>query len=309
MMIQLMDKPDQILSSMPFSILKAKWAGVNGLSDEGHRYSTRLFVLRDELDGSINVEDNGDWIYSDIKKFYELWSDVKGKRVDTKPGDLDLQTDAYVDGKTLHFIVNNLEHENVQFDFNLIDKNNTAIESITAKHVYFDAQAIAPVLEETTLANNATSFTVNANATAILKVNYAADITLDESSVETKYYADKMKQTITANKDITFAIDEVKATSDHGEAVLRLGLGRLHNKSLTPKITFNNTPIEVTEDFRGYDQKNRNSFFGVIEIPVPYELVAANNTINVSFSDSGGFVTSATMQVFETSKELTRFAQ
>ncbi|WP_111979545.1 hypothetical protein [Algibacillus agarilyticus] len=308
-MMQLMDKPDQILTSMPFSILKAKWAGENGLSDEGHRYSTRLYVLRDELDGSINVQDNGDWIYSDIKKFYELWSEVKGKRIDTKPGDLDLQTDGYVDGKNLYFIVNNLEHENVEFDFNLIDKNNTAIESISTKHVYFDAQAVAPVLEETTLENTATRFTVNANATAIIKVTYAADIMIDEKSVETKYYADKMKQTITSGQDITFNIDAVKATSANGEAVLRLGLGRLHNKSLLPEITFNNTTIEVPDDFRGYDQNTRHSFFGVIEIPVPYSVVKANNTIKVRFSDTGGFVTSATMQVFETTTDLNRFAQ
>mgnify|MGYP003388387038 CR=1 FL=1 len=195
------------------------------------------------------------------------------------------------------------------FDFNLIDKNNVAIESIDAKHVYYDAQAGAPVFAESNLLNTASSFTVNANATTIIKVTYASDITIDEENIEQKYYANKMKQTITANQDQTFTINNVQVTADNGEAILRLGLGREHGSSLTPTLTINDTVVEVPADFRGYDQASRDSFFGVIEIPVPYELLQANNTIKVRFGDTGGMLTSLSMQVFETSIKLTRFAQ
>lgn len=307
-MMQLMDKPDQIMTSMPFFILKALWSGNAGVDSDGHRYPSRLFVLKDELDGSINVTNNdGEWVFSEMEKFYQLWSEVKGKRIDSKPSDLDLQTDAYVDGNTLYLIVNNLEADDVEFNFNLNENNNTQINSISYKHLYYNDAQSAPELAQGDLDNNAKQFTVNAHATSIIKITYASDIVVNETSTETKYYADKFKQQITANNSIQFAINDVQTSTTSGEAVLRLGLGRAHNLSLEPTITVNGTNLIVPKDFRGYDQKTRDSFFGVIEIPVPYHLLQKNNTIDVRFDDTGGYISSMTMQVFETSAALTRF--
>lgn len=307
-MMQLMDKPDQIVTSMPFFILKALWSGQNGVDENGHRYPSRLFVLEDELDGSINVtNNNGNWVYSELKKFYELWSDVKGKRVDSKPSDLDLQTDAYVDGNTLHFIVNNLEHEAVTFNFDLADKQNTAINQISYKHLYFDDAQNAPVHDQGDLDKSTTTFTVAAYATVIIKVEYASPLSINEQIVETKYYADKFKQPITANIKMEFAINAVNKSTTEGEAILRLGIGRNHNLSLTPTVTVNGIEVSVPTDFRGYNQNTRDSFFGVIEVPVPYSALQQNNLINLEFPDSSGFVSSMTMQVYESSVKLERF--
>ncbi|MCI2283959.1 hypothetical protein L3081_11795 [Colwellia sp. MSW7] len=98
----------------------------------------------------------------------------------------------------------------------------------------------------------------------------------------------------------------------NGEAVLRLGIGRDHGKSLLPTVKVNNTTLTVPADFRGYDQiqgkkySGRDNYFGVIEIPVPLVTLQTSNTITVNFSDTGGFVSTAALQVFTTSKLLTR---
>ena len=88
--------------------------------------------------------------------------------------------------------------------------------------------------------------------------------------------------------------------------ILRIGLGRDHGKSLQPKVTINGTEITVPTDFRGYDQKTRDSFFGVIEIPFDYSLLQANNQVVVQFADAGGYVTSTSMQVFAQSTQIVR---
>ena len=49
-----------------------------------------------------------------------------------------------------------------------------------------------------------------------------------------------------------------------------------------------------------------NSFFGVLEIPIPWELVQEDNTISVELEDDGGHISTVTMQVFEFSKPLER---
>lgn len=307
MTLSLMDKPDQVLYSMPFVILKALWAGPDGIDAEGNRYGSRLFILEDELDGSVNVQDNGKWIYSDYVLWFDLWSEVKGTRVDTTSNDLDIQVDSYIDGNIAYLIINNLDTTSpAETALNLVDKNNTQIESIEVKHLYFDETTKAAVLDKSTLANDVTSYTVDTESTAIIKITYANDLTIDQTSQETKYYSDKHLQAITANTDITFTIKDVDVSSAHGEAVIRLGVGRAHSKSLTPVVKINGTEVHVIEDIRGHDLKTRPEFFGVLEIPVSYDLLKADNTITVSFPDTGGNVSSVTMQVFNMTEEAAR---
>lgn len=307
MTLSLMDKPDQVIYSMPFVILKALWAGPNGIDATGNRYGSRLFILEDELDGSVNVQDNGKWIYSDYVLWFDLWSEVKGTRIDTTSNDLDIQVDSYIDGNIAYLIINNLDTTSpADIALNLVDKNNTQIQSIDVKHLYFDENTKAAVLDKQTLANNITSYTVDAESTAIIKITYANDLTIDQTSKETKYYSDKHLQPISANTDISFTIKDVNVNSTYGEAVIRLGVGRAHSKSLTPVVKINGAEVAVIEDIRGHDLKTRPEFFGVLEIPVSYDLLQENNTITVNFPDTGGNVSSVTMQVFNMTDEAAR---
>ena len=50
-------------------------------------------------------------MYTEIVKFYQLWANVKGTRVDTKSCNLDTQIDTYVNGNKAYVIINNLHHE------------------------------------------------------------------------------------------------------------------------------------------------------------------------------------------------------
>ena len=52
---------------------------------------------------------SGHWEWSGYIRWYELWADVDGTRVETPSSDPDIQVDAYVDGSTGFLILNNLE--------------------------------------------------------------------------------------------------------------------------------------------------------------------------------------------------------
>ncbi|AWB68235.1 hypothetical protein C2869_18255 [Saccharobesus litoralis] len=306
-MLSLMERQDQIISAIPFHILKALWYDGDGIDETGYRYGTRLFILQEELDGSKNVADSGNWIYSEILKFYQLWADVKGTRVDSQPNDIDILADAYVDQDTLYLAMANLDTTNAQtIALNLVGANGANIQAIQARQVYWDASNETPVFDEKALDKNSKSYQVEANATAIIAVTFDKNIEINQTSTESRYYADKYKQAITKNTPIKFNIDAVSKTTSQGEAVLRIGLGRAHNLSLTPTLMVNGTTVTVPDDFRGYDQKVRDSFFGVIEVPVSYELLQQNNEIELTFDDASGFVTSMVLQVFEQSKTPTR---
>ena len=54
----------------------------------------------------------------------------------------------------------------------------------------------------------------------------------------------------------------------------------------------NGQALSVPTNWKGYDQANRDDFFGMIEIDVPAESVQASNTVSLTFPDSDGHLSS-----------------
>ncbi|WP_111977338.1 Ig-like domain-containing protein [Algibacillus agarilyticus] len=86
-------------------------------------------------------------------------------------------------------------------------------------------------------------------------------------------------------------------SSDNNTAMLRMGIGRKHEKSKAPALLVNGNPVTVPNDWAGYDQAARSDFFGSIEIPVPAEYLQTNNVVSVTFPDSDGRVSSMILEV------------
>ncbi|MCX2794829.1 agarase [Microbulbifer thermotolerans] len=300
LMMNILERPDQILKSIPFITVKAEW----GRQSETVPYTNRLMRQKKEAD----TESGDSWVYTELVKFYQLWAEVKGTRVDSWASDLDVQVNAYVDGATAYIVLNNLEEETSILDLATLGTGANPLQEVTVKELSYNDDGI-PVLSETTLEQLPEKITLKPEATLVLQLNYKENITLDEENSETKYYADKYKQPIEAKSKLQFAISNVEV-SDEGEAILRLGIGRDHGKSLTPSVTINGHKVSVPEDYQGYDQyydgKGRDQFFGVIEIPVAIEYLTKDNAVEIKFPDDGGYVSTTTLQVFSTSSAINR---
>ncbi len=301
MLMGFLERPDVIEKAIPFIVVKAEWGRTNV------PYGPRLMVQQFERDGTTELTGDTDWVYSDLVKFYELWSEVNGIRVDTWSSEADILVDAYVDDQNAYIILNNLEVENTQFDLQALGIESNNINAISVKHLVTNNNVMA--IEESTLTNLDNSVTLNGESTMIIKLSFDSVVTIDHTNNETKHYASTYKQPINANTAINFSIDSLNKGSQ-GEAVLRLALGRDHGKSLAPTVMVNGNAVTIPDDFRGYDQHlngtARANFFGVIEIPVPYEYLQANNSVTVEFDDTGGFVATAAIQAFAMSRDVNR---
>lgn len=296
MLMQFLEKPDVIDVATPFVILKANW----WTHESGNKYPHRLFRQKKELAG----ETGDEWVYTEVAKFFQLWSNVRGTRVDTKSNNLDTQVDTYVDGNKAYVILNNMHLEPQTIALDIKGLGNINLESIYIKHLHADNSGI-PSLDESTVYSAISSFDLGREATAILEYTFDKAIDISESSNESKYYADKYFQRISSGQQMNFAINGVD-TGEFGEAVLRLGLGRDHGNSLKPIVKVNGSIVEVPDNVRGVDQKSRDRFFGVLEIPVAYELLKENNNIQIQFSDAGGHISSLSLQAFKFSTEINR---
>jgi len=301
MLMAFLERPDIIRKTIPFITVKAEWGRIS----ETVPYSWRLMRQASEASG----ESGDEWVYTEVVKFYELWSDVGGTRVDSYATDPDILVDAYLDGTDLFVIANNLEFEDAFLGVALDGVGASATTRFTIKHLYRDGDV--PVLQTTQPAALPESLRLGAEGTVILHIEFDSEIAVDQRSTESKHYAQTMLQSIGANSTLSFDVDGVPTGTD-GEALLRLGIGRAHGLSLSPIVSINGIAIEVPADFRGYDQYHdgvgRPSFFGVLELPVPWTAVTENNRIDVTFADSGGHVSSLALQAFNHTRTIARRA-
>ena len=280
-----LERPNTIEIAIPFVVTKAEWGMANGIP-----YTHRLMRKANEP-----TSYTGQWIYTDLVKFYDLWKNVKGTRAYVKTDNLDVLANAYIDGNKAYVILNNLNFAPTTLNLNLFDTKNVTITSINQKHLTLLNNNAT--LVESAVSLPLTSLTLGAEATIILEYTFASPITIDQTSAETKYFATTYLQPIVANQPLTFNVNGIQKNAT-GEAVLRIGLGRDQGQSLKPIVKINNTLLTVPDNYRGYNQAQRERFFGVIEIPVPYSLLATDNQISIQLPDTGGHVSSVVIQGF-----------
>ncbi|SNR30986.1 agarase [Lutibacter agarilyticus] len=293
-LMSFLERPEAIASAINFVIVKAEW-GFN--SNKNIPYPSRLMRKANEP-----ASYTGEWVYTDMAKFFELWKNVNGTRVDSTTDDLDIQVDAYVDGNKGYVILNNLNFEATTINLNVFDEDYKSVSSVVKKHLTLSGSDTT-VLNEETFTSAISSVELGAESTIILEYTFDSAIVIDKTSEEKKYYATTYLKPISANQPNTFNISNI-VKGAYGEAVLRIGVGREHGKSLHPSVKINGQTINVPTDWRGYDQAERERFFGVLEIPVSFDVLQANNTVEVEFSDAGGHISSVSMQVFNFSDNI-----
>lgn len=309
LMMQFMQRPSIIEKTINFTMLKWSWE-----ASTASTYQHRLFRKENEP-----ASYTGDWVYTDQIKFFELWKNVKGTRVDTRSNCIDILTDSYIDGEKVYVAINNLNlNQTYSIQSSLLGTTKT-ISQLKVKKLYLNNNLITygyatPVLEEEIYDSNQipTSFNLAPEGTMILEYSYSENIDINQTEIENKYYTTTYKQAINANQEVSFLFNNIDKSATFGEAVLRLGVGRAFGLSLQPVVSINGTHVPVNaKSYRGDDQylngAGRFSFFGVLEIEVPYSLInAGTNTATIKFDDAGGFISTAIMQLYGFSREITR---
>ncbi|UZO82601.1 T9SS type A sorting domain-containing protein [Aquimarina sp. ERC-38] len=299
MLMQFMERANVIEKTIPFTVMKAEW-GFGNFSNNGFPYYWRMMRRANEPN-----DYSGDWIWTEYIKFYELWSDVKGVRVDTRSTDPDLMVDAYVNNNKAYLILNNIDETNLNVNLNEFGLNGNVVSEVKIKHLYLGLDN-TPKLDTVILSEIPDDVTVNKESCMIVEYTFNTPVVVNESSTEVKTYAMTYKQPIVANTAISFTISNISKGS-FGEGILRLGIGREKNRVRIPVVSVNGNAVIVSSDYRGDDQKDRNRFFGMLEIPVSNNVLNnGNNIINVTFPDNGGFVSSCALQIFEFSKNIVR---
>ncbi|MFC7338813.1 agarase [Haloferula chungangensis] len=287
MLLQFMTRPDQIAKTIPFITVKAEWGNNEGGS--GFPYYWRLLRKENEPQSF-----TGDYVFSDQIKFYQLWSEVRGTRILTHSSDPNLLADAYADGNKLHLIINNLTTAPSLLNLQPADVPGNAITRTHIRHLYPTTEG--PRLDAYERTQESAALGLGSESTMILSFIYEKPLAQSSTVDERKYYATSHFHPITADQPVDYTIAKVQP-GQNGKATLRLGVGRAHGKKLTPTITFNGEILRAPGFYRGRDQTDRPSFFGIYEIPVSPDLIKAENKVTITFPDTGGHLSSLALQI------------
>lgn len=284
-LMSLLDKPDRLLKAIPFITGKANWFYKSAENPNGYPYP---WVL-------IKKDANGNDEYTHLKKFWELWKNVEGKRIYATSTNPDIQVNGFINKTKAYVALNNLDDANQTVNLNFLNSSENSIKNLTIRRSYVSDSG-QPKLVFFTNAEPLNHIELKKDETVILE--YDIDETpIAKTSKESNYYTKQCLIPIKENTPIVLEFDNV-VTTKTGHATLKMGLGRAHDLSKAPQVTINGKPIEVPNNWAGYDQAGREQFFGVIPIPSSIENIKkGKNIVKITFPDNGGFLSSLVLNV------------
>lgn len=286
-LFNLLNRDDRIEVSIPFITGKATWH----ITEENNYQPYGSVLWKPTNIGEPTVEG---WEYTPRVTFYEIWKDVSGKRVDVTSDNFDIQTVAFLDENVLYVGLNNLSDGSEEVNLNFLaglpttaEVRHRSIKIYADKAHEYKDEVLAELPENISMIGGQTSMLV-------IKLGEAVD-QFEHTITTRRYYNNRVVEGIAANTPIFYQFKDVKL--GEGRAQLNFGIGRKHDRSKKPEILINGIKVDVPDNWKGYDQADREDFFGLIEVPFSRDLlVAGQNIVSLSFPDGGGQVSSVVLQ-------------
>ena len=280
----LLERTDRMEIAIPFTTGKSTWH-----ITQANNYLPYKAVLYKPIPFGVPFDQITGWEYTNRIHFYELWKDVAGDRVLIRSGNKDVLAQAFANNDKLYVAFNNLDDFdqsiNLKLHGNLPEISNVGIKSLIVNP---DVDAVYTTQSFTEFQE---SYTLKKNETVVIEYTFSESLGFDKTIESKNYYSDTHLQEIQANTQIDYNFNGVTLGSS-GYAKLSMSIGRAHEKSKSPTVSFNNVSIPAPINWKGYDQVSRDTFFGTIEISVPIGLLEVNNTVSITFEDAGGHLSS-----------------
>ena len=289
MLFGLLERTDRIEIAIPFTTGKSTWH-----ITEQNNYVPYKAVLYKPIPFGVPLDQVTGWEFTNRIYFYDLWKDLAGDRVLIRSDNSDVQVQAFVDSNKLYVALNNLDDFDQPINMNM-NGNLPAISNIRIKSLTIHPDA-DPDYTDQSFSTPLENYTLKKNETTLIEYTFSESIIFDNTIKSERYYSSTYLQPIQADQAINFNFNNV-TTANSGHVTLAMSIGRKHNRSKSPIVMVNGVTVPVPGNWKGYNQLDRDDFFGAIEIPVPINIIQKNNTISITFPDSDGHISSVVLTV------------
>lgn len=267
-----MDHPHVVRKAVPF-ILPTSW-------NWDAKYYAQIYVPK-------GYRSKQDPITTDLIRFYQFFRDVRGRRVVVSSSESGLQSRAFVDGKQLYLVLNNLGESELKVNLQGLPASKVNLRRLGRNADY-------TTLYQELECSSPDQLLLAPREAVLLMATTKMPIKSDQLLNEVVCYGDKVTQTM---PNATFKI-QVPSESKAEYAVLRIGLSRPVGKNLNPSITFNGQSLNCKLE-HGAERYDDGDTYGMTKLlAVPVDWIRTSNTVQVSFEDCNeGSVGSAVLRL------------
>jgi len=316
-LMELLQREDRILTSIPFITGYSTWHWQDPARGNGDPYNPSMWRPNKNnirLNSATNrwefIDNNAsdNYLLNKSALFFEFWKDIAGERAQVHVNDPDVQAVAFVDGAQTHIVLSNLEDGPKSIQLDIAEMAGYNFSSVKVDRLNVPKNSGAFITTDFVNANGPVdgssqdfgTITLQENEFVRFTINFDGAVSPQRSADRTTHYSSDYLQSISGGRSINFGfvgLDTSPADAQRSTASLRMSIGRDHDRSKRPVVTVNGTTVDVPNDWPGYDQAGRVSFFGAITIPIDIDLLTPNTEVEVTFPDSGGHVSSMILDV------------
>ncbi|MER2494363.1 carbohydrate binding domain-containing protein [Catenovulum sediminis] len=206
LLFSLLAREDRLLTSIPFITGTAQWYYQ---ANNFNPYSATIY--RPDPDKIKNGKVNG-FLETEKAKFYKLWADVKGYRIDFSEQDPDLATQVFAYGNKLYVCLNNFDSASKAVNLNFMQNLGATAVRIKRLDVPYGEAANYSDQTQVTIP---TSFTLNPDETLIAEYQLAQPLDIQHQIHRNTYYADTHLLPISANQTLRFNFNHVEVAYDN----------------------------------------------------------------------------------------------
>ncbi|MGC6455243.1 MAG: T9SS C-terminal target domain-containing protein [Coraliomargaritaceae bacterium] len=285
-LFNLFERQDRILTAIPFITTKSPW-----FYEETGRYEAYLADLWRPDAESVVKGQVQNYFFTKKIDFYELWKNVRGERSWVHSDNPDIAAVTFVDGARTFICLNNLDDYEQTIRLHNQTKQGT-LQSARLRRLNVPPRE-AGIYTDKPLQYELDVLTLQPYETAILVYDYAQPLSFKKAVTCRTHYSKSHLLPIQANVPLVFSFNDLPDTCI--QASLRFSIGRKPDRSRKPLLTINGNNVEVPDNWAGYDQGNRKDFFGAIPVSLPVDHLDETVTVELSFPDDGGRVSSVVL--------------
>ena len=286
MLFGLFERQDITELVIPFTTGKSTWH----ITEDNNNLPYKA-VLFKPIPFGVPKDQITSWEYTDRIYFYDLWKNVEGERILIRSNHPDVQAQGFRNGNKLYVALNNLEDVSHTLNLAFDETNLPSVNEVRIKSLIVNSNELAQFSDQTSTTIPST-YDLAVNETVVFEYTYNTAFSFNNALILNRHYNNESTvQPIIANSPMSYTFSNVP-TSSVEYATLRMSIGRKHDRSKSPAVVLNGQTLSVPAYWKGYDQANRDDFFGMIEIDVPIEYLQSTTTVSLEFPDSNGHVSS-----------------
>lgn len=268
-LMTLLDRPGQIIKSVPFILQAAAWD------------PTFPYVMYRNTDGKIRE--------TSLVKFYQFWSPLRGDRIVTRCEQAQVLARGFVDGATGFLALHNSGRRSETVSLQAMLQNDTQIKKVAISRLYLD-QGTPRLDRDQPLSGGLEALCLAPSETALVKWEFSASPTFNRTINEEVFYGDRTVVPLGPRKE-TFLINLPGTSAKARYARLRVGLGNETGFATAPKVRFNGKEIKLTLEDAA------KNYFGVSQVAISPDLLKEKNEVTLEAPQSGGHISSVALLV------------